>query len=140
MESYAKTQGLFREVTSEAVYGDTIDFDLTAIEPSLAGPRRPQDRVSLSRAKDEFNDVVNSMVTDSDYESDSSLMNSSKSSDSIDHGAVVVAAITSCTNTSNPSVMIAAGILAKKAAANGLRPKPWVKTSLAPGSMVVTEY
>ena len=140
VEGYAKTQGLFREMKSEAVYGDTIDFDLAAVEPSLAGPRRPQDRVSLSRAKDEFNDVVNSMVTDSDHESDSRLTNSSKSPDNIDHGAVVVAAITSCTNTSNPSVMIGAGLLAKKAVERGLKVKPWVKTSFAPGSLVVTEY
>ena len=140
VESYAKTQGLFREMKSEAVYSDTIDFDLAAVEPSLAGPRRPQDRVSLSRAKDEFYDVVSSMVTDSDHESDSGLTNSSKSPDNIDHGAVVVAAITSCTNTSNPSVMIGAGLLAKKAVERGLKVKPWVKTSFAPGSLVVTEY
>jgi aconitate hydratase len=143
VETYAKAQGLFRTAsTPDAIYSETIELDLRTIEPSLAGPKRPQDRVSLKKAKPAFHTALPGMqvakkpgaapaaavaVADPDLEA-------------LDHGAVVIAAITSCTNTSNPSVMIGAGLVAKKAVEKGLTRKPWVKSSLAPGSKVVTEY
>jgi aconitate hydratase len=116
VEAYARAQGLWHDGDTRATYSETVDFDLGDVEPSLAGPRRPQDRVPLSEAK------------------------ASVRSESPAPTAVAIAAITSCTNTSNPSVMIGAGLLAKKAVERGLTVKPWVKTSLAPGSKVVTEY
>ncbi len=131
VDAYAKAQGLFRDAGSpDPVYTDTVEMDLSAVEPSLAGPRRPQDRVSLGRAKVEFERTLADMRGEA----------TTPAADSLDHGSVVVAAITSCTNTSNPSVMIGAGLLAKHAVERGLQVKPWVKTSLAPGSLVVTEY
>ena len=131
VDAYAKAQGLFRDAGSpDPVYTDTVEMDLSAVEPSLAGPRRPQDRVALGRAKVEFERVLADMRGEA----------TTPAADSLDHGSVVVAAITSCTNTSNPSVMIGAGLLAKHAVERGLQVKPWVKTSLAPGSLVVTEY
>ena len=131
VDAYAKAQGLFRDAGSpDPVYTDTVEIDLSAVEPSLAGPRRPQDRVALGRAKVEFERVLADMRGEA----------TTPAADSLDHGSVVVAAITSCTNTSNPSVMIGAGLLAKHAVERGLQVKPWVKTSLAPGSLVVTEY
>ncbi len=140
VEAYAKAQGLWVDGgTPDAVYTDVIELDLGTVMPSIAGPKRPQDRVLLKDASAAFradltkglgvpaNDVnVTAAVSGKNYE--------------ITHGDVVIAAITSCTNTSNPYVMLGAGLLAKKARARGLRPKPWVKTSLAPGSQVVTEY
>ncbi len=144
VEAYAKAQGMFRGAASvDPDYSDTVELDLATVEPSLAGPRRPQDRLSLRRSKQvwldalpelkaaaggkgEVKDGVRTRVGGEDVE--------------ISNGAVVVAAITSCTNTSNPSVLIGAGLLAKKAVERGLAAKPWVKTSLAPGSKVVTEY
>ena len=131
VDAYAKAQGLFRDAGSpDPVYTDTVEMDLSAVEPSLAGPRRPQDRVALGRAKVEFARALADMRGEA----------TTPAADSLDHGSVVVAAITSCTNTSNPSVMIGAGLLAKHAVERGLQVKPWVKTSLAPGSVVVTEY
>ncbi len=139
VETYAKEQGLFGSGGDEPLYSDIIGFDLSTIEPSIAGPKRPQDRVALNQAKKSFGNVLNDL---SAGRSAVVLNNDTASGDDdkLEDGAVVIAAITSCTNTSNPSVMIAAGLLAQKAAARGLKPKPWVKTSLAPGSMVVTEY
>tara|TARA_B100001123_G_scaffold448650_1_gene610719 strand:+ start:50717 stop:53371 length:2655 start_codon:yes stop_codon:yes gene_type:complete len=131
VESYAKAQGMFGNQSGEPVYTDVIDFDLEIVEPSIAGPKRPQDRVPLKKTKDAFDVTLANLR-------DKNKIDPKKKG--LDHGAVVVAAITSCTNTSNPSVMLAAGLVAKKAVDNGLTRKPWVKTSLAPGSMVVTEY
>ena len=133
VEAYAKAQGLFASRDDDPVYSDVVAFDLATVEPSIAGPKRPQDRVPLRSAKQAFSKVLADMVPGNGAGVPST-------NGGLGHGAVVVAAITSCTNTSNPSVMLAAGLLAKKAVERGLRPKPWVKTSLAPGSMVVTEY
>ena len=136
VDTYSKTQGLFATDGDDPTYTDIIELDLSTIEPSIAGPKRPQDRVPLHSAKKSFTAVL----TDLGKNRNTLLTESSVDSATIKDGAVVIAAITSCTNTSNPSVMIAAGLVAKKAAERGLKPKPWVKTSLAPGSMVVTEY
>ena len=147
VETYAKAQGLFRTKGSpDAEYSEVIDLDLSTIEPSVAGPKRPQDRVSLSKTKPAFQAALPSMQPAA--KTGASLLAAVKSAvavaepavGTLDHGAVVIAAITSCTNTSNPSVMIAAGLVAKKAVEKGLTRKPWVKSSLAPGSKVVTEY
>ena len=128
VEAYAKEQGLWRSAaTPEPVFTETLDLDLGTIEPSLAGPKRPQDRVALKDAKSNFAAIPVGT-------------HPSPSPSPVTHGDVVIAAITSCTNTSNPGVMIAAGMLAKKAVAKGLTRKPWVKTSLAPGSQVVVDY
>jgi aconitate hydratase len=148
VEAYAKAQGLFRDATApEAAYDETIELDLGQVEPSLAGPKRPQDRVSLRNAKAGFQQALGSMMTGKKgtgapaASSGVAVLEAPPAiAGGLDHGAVVVAAITSCTNTSNPSVMIGAGLLAKKAVERGLRTQPWVKTSLAPGSKVVTEY
>jgi aconitate hydratase len=132
VEAYAKEQGLFRtKDTPDPVFSDTLELDLSTVEPSLAGPKRPQDRIPLRISQGMWREHIGGKtsavpVKGKDYE--------------LSHGSVVIAAITSCTNTSNPSVLVAAGLLARKAAAKGLRSKPWVKTSLAPGSRVVTEY
>ncbi len=136
VEAYAKAQGLFGSVGEDPIYSDVIELDLAAIEACIAGPRRPQDRVPLKTAKPAFEAALAEMVPGAATGADTRP----SSNGNLGHGAVVVAAITSCTNTSNPSVMLAAGLVAKKAVERGLRPKPWVKTSLAPGSMVVTEY
>jgi aconitate hydratase len=135
VEAYAKAQGMWRDANSpEPLFTDTIGLDMATVEPSLAGPRRPQDRVALSAAPAAFAEALPSWakskgevpVKGADY--------------SLKDGDVVIAAITSCTNTSNPSVLIAAGLVARNAVARGLKSKPWVKTSLAPGSQVVTDY
>ena len=131
VEAYAKEQGMWRDANSaEPVFTDTLHLDLDAVEPSLAGPKRPQDRVPLSKAVDSIKALIpqtrEAAVEGKDYK--------------LKDGAVVIAAITSCTNTSNPSVLVAAGLVAKKANALGLKRQPWVKTSLAPGSQVVTDY
>ena len=137
VEAYSKAQGMFRDSSAiDAEYTDTLYLDLDAVVPAISGPKRPQDRVNLDEAKPKFaealageyakTDVPASPVEGSDY--------------SITHGDVVIAAITSCTNTSNPAVLVAAGLVARKARALGLKVQPWVKTSLAPGSQVVTEY
>jgi aconitate hydratase A / 2-methylisocitrate dehydratase len=189
VEAYAKEQGLWHDEDSEQpTFSDTIELDLSSVEPSLAGPKRPQDRVALSDARDAFRQALEDYVpSDGDLPDahDEAVAESYPASDppangapgheplvekapqlppvhsgsatlqrnrvavpvtvdgqsfELDHGHVVIAAITSCTNTSNPSVMVGAGILARNAVARGLRSKPWVKTSLAPGSKVVTEY
>ena len=144
VEAYAKTQGLFASDADDPVYTDVVELDLGTVEPSIAGPKRPQDRVPLRRAKSAFASVLPELVGGRErVAAGSGAAGEPAGGDGetpLEDGAVVIAAITSCTNTSNPSVMIAAGLLAQKAAARGLRPKPWVKTSLAPGSLVVTEY
>ncbi|MBI1214492.1 MAG: aconitate hydratase AcnA, partial [Alphaproteobacteria bacterium] len=138
VEAYAKEQGLWRDDDAAAPeFTDTLELDLSSVEPSLAGPKRPQDRIALSNAAKAFDEMLTAeigaekaartvKVENADYE--------------MAQGNVVIAAITSCTNTSNPSVMLAAGLVAKKAHEKGLTVKPWVKTSLAPGSQVVTDY
>ena len=144
VEDYARAQGIFRTDDSpEAIYSETLELDLSKVEPSLAGPKRPQDRVSLGRAKAAFHTALPSMqgpTKAAKAATQTAVAVADPVLDSLDHGAVVIAAITSCTNTSNPSVMIAAGLVAKKAVEKGLQRKPWVKSSLAPGSKVVTEY
>ncbi|MFH1681548.1 MAG: aconitate hydratase AcnA [Candidatus Eisenbacteria bacterium] len=147
-EAYAREQGLFRETgASDPLFGDVVDLDLGTVEATLAGPRRPHDRVPLRRAKESWAESLPSLVAPSKDEKPSEESLRKRAEVSLDgesfeigHGSVVIASITSCTNTSNPSVLVAAGLLAKKAAALGLRAKPWVKTSLAPGSKVVTRY
>ena len=135
VEAYTKAQGLWHDPAVEPTYSEYLELDLSTVVPSIAGPKRPQDRIALSASKSAFeNDLKN-------YAAAFSAPVSVKGKDySIDHGAVTIASITSCTNTSNPSVMLAAGLLAKKAVEKGLKAKPWVKTSLAPGSKVVTDY
>jgi len=139
VEAYAKAQGLWHDPDHEPVYSERLELDLGTVVPSIAGPKRPQDRILLTESKPSFRKSL------------AALPGSPKSNPAnvhidvgvdfeIDHGAVAIAAITSCTNTSNPAVMVAAGLLAKKAVERGLRRKPWVKTSLAPGSRVVTDY
>ncbi|HKY22720.1 MAG TPA: aconitate hydratase AcnA [Vicinamibacterales bacterium] len=149
VEAYAKSQGLFREAGSEAEYDETIELDLSHVEPSLAGPKRPQDRVSLTKAKTGFQTALPMMMAEKKAKASAATAvavleppgaSDTSVTEGLEHGAVVVAAITSCTNTSNPSVMIGAGLVAKKAVERGLTRKPWVKTSLAPGSKVVTDY
>ena len=147
VERYCKEQGLFRtDNTPDPVFTDTLELDMSTVQPSLAGPKRPQDRISLSDMKSRWNRMLGAPVGAQGFGLESSELDSRtdvnfKDMDfSLKHGDVVIAAITSCTNTSNPSVMIAAGLLAKKAVERGLDVKPWVKTSLAPGSKVVTSY
>ncbi len=139
VEKYAKAQGMFRpERAEEPVYTDTLHLDLSTVVPSLAGPKRPQDRVALTEAADEFAKVLGGEFGKAD---DAAKRVKVEGEDySIGHGDVVIAAITSCTNTSNPSVMLGAGLVARNALEKGLTVKPWVKTSLAPGSQVVTDY
>src|ERR1700678_139973 len=134
VEAYAKAQGLFlTPESSDPEYSDTLELDLGTVVPSMAGPKRPQDRINLPDVKKNFLDTLNAAQKSAEVGT-----NGSKST--IKEGSVVIAAITSCTNTSNPSVMIAAGLLAKKAVEKGLKIKPWVKSSLAPGSKGVTDY
>ncbi|MFZ4614978.1 MAG: aconitate hydratase AcnA [Rectinemataceae bacterium] len=142
-EAYCRAQGLFREAGApDPEFTDSLELDLGTVVPSLAGPKRPQDRVALSDMKSVFKAALSATVKDGGYELPAASLKASAQVDGLEmgHGAVVLAAITSCTNTSNPSVMIAAGLVAKKASALGIAPKPWVKTSLSPGSRVVTEY
>ncbi len=144
VEGYARAQGLFRtDETPDAEYSDTLTLDLSTVVPSLAGPRRPQDRVALTSAAASFGaalpDLLKAVKTPAGGGAKSGGA-AVASMTQLEHGSVVIAAITSCTNTSNPSVMIGAGLVAKKAVERGLTSKPWVKTSLAPGSKVVTEY
>src|SRR5213083_895085 len=141
VEAYAKAQGLFRtETTTDPIFSDTLELDLTSVEPSLAGPRRPQDRVALKEAKQAFREALPSMAAKQTKNVSSVKVSDNGNQYSVGDGSVVIAAITSCTNTSNPSVMLAAGLLAKKAVERGLTVQPWVKTSLAPGSRVVSDY
>jgi aconitate hydratase len=160
VEAYAKAQGLFRTPdTPDPIYTATLELDLSTVEPSLAGPKRPQDRVSLRQSKVRFAQALETMLAErkgaapaapasatatasaaAAASSATATLELTPEVDDLDHGSVVVAAITSCTNTSNPSVMIGAGLLARNAVQRGLTVKPWVKTSLAPGSLIVTEY
>jgi len=165
IEAYARAQGMFHSASSpEAEYSDTLELDLSTVEPSLAGPRRPQDRVGLRDAKSSFQTALQDLVSGRPAKkgldvplpvlgrfasegggtavgvAEPVVDEAHQSTAWLTHGAVVIAAITSCTNTSNPSVMVAAGLLAKKAVERGLETKPWVKASLAPGSKVVTDY
>ncbi len=135
VEAYTKAQGLWHDPSTEPVYSEYLELDLSTVVPSIAGPKRPQDRIELSKSKSAFDSAIKT------YSDAKSKPTSVKGKDfKIDNGAVTIASITSCTNTSNPSVMLAAGLVARNAVAKGLKAKPWVKTSLAPGSKVVTEY
>ncbi len=165
VEAYARAQGLWHDPAHEAAYSEYLELDLSTVVPSIAGPKRPQDRIELSRSKQAFRDVIGTYVRDTEL--DDAIESTFPASDPydggpgtdddrphhevpvtledgtltrLDHGDVAIASITSCTNTSNPSVMLAAGLLARNAVARGLRSKPWVKTSMAPGSKVVTDY
>ncbi|MFA7098105.1 MAG: aconitate hydratase AcnA, partial [Gammaproteobacteria bacterium] len=143
VEAYARAQGLFREPGApDAVYSDLLELDMSTVEPSLAGPRRPQDRVPLRLTRQSLEEGLRAIggIHADPAGRPRAKVNLNGVPHEINDGAVVIAAITSCTNTSNPAVLIAGGLLAKKAVARGLRSKPWVKTSLAPGSRVVTEY
>jgi aconitate hydratase len=135
VEAYSKAQGLWHDPSVEPRYSEYLELDLSTVVPSIAGPKRPQDRIELSASKRKFSEDIKA------YASVASNPSQVKGKEfSMDHGHVSIASITSCTNTSNPSVMLAAGLLARKAVAKGLKAKPWVKTSLAPGSKVVTDY
>jgi aconitate hydratase len=153
VEAYAKAQGMFSAAgVADPVYSEVIELDLSSVEPSLAGPKRPQDRVSLKHAKSSFQAALGTMqaaaakanpattASVAAMASEGGVAVLPVVAQQLEHGSVVIAAITSCTNTSNPSVMIGAGLLAKRAVERGLSSQPWVKTSLAPGSKVVTEY
>ncbi|MBZ5668640.1 MAG: aconitate hydratase AcnA [Acidobacteriia bacterium] len=147
VERYAKEQGIFRtDQTPDPEFSDMLELDLATVEPSLAGPKRPQDRVPVSQMKQAFRRALTAPVKERGFGLSAEDAGRSASvaldgtSASLSHGSVVIAAITSCTNTSNPSVMLGAGLLAKKAVEKGLQVPPYVKTSLAPGSKVVTEY
>ncbi|MDE2592044.1 MAG: aconitate hydratase AcnA [Actinomycetales bacterium] len=135
VEAYCKAQGLWHDPSIEPRYSEYLTLDLSTVVPSIAGPKRPQDRIVLSKAKESFESVLPSYAPEQ-----SKAVKVSGRDFELDHGHVTIASITSCTNTSNPSVMLAAGLVARKAVAKGLKAKPWVKTSLAPGSKVVTEY
>jgi aconitate hydratase len=137
VRAYAETQGLWRDSsTPEPLFTDTLELDMATIEPSLAGPKRPQDRVRLSEVDEQFNAELEGTY----HKARDPRVSVEGEGFDFGNGDVAIAAITSCTNTSNPSVLIAAGLVARKARARGLKPKPWVKTSLAPGSQVVTDY
>lgn len=161
VEAYAKQQGLWHDPSVEPAYSEYLELDLATVVPSIAGPKRPQDRVELTNAKTAFRSVLPDYVKDEEEDeagkesfpaSDSPAQSLTRASNptpvtaadgttyQLDHGAVVIASITSCTNTSNPQVMLGAALLAKKAVERGLRAKPWVKTTLAPGSKVVMDY
>ncbi len=146
IERYSKAQGLFRRNdTPDPIFTDTLELDLSTVEPALAGPKRPQDRVNLSQMQPKWQKTLRASTKERGFELSGDELESSVpvkgiESGELKHGSVVIAAITSCTNTSNPSVMLAAGLLAKKAVEKGLKRQPWVKTSLGPGSRVVTDY
>jgi aconitate hydratase len=136
-EAYSKAQGMWHDVQSaDPIFSSQLELDLSKVEPSLAGPKRPQDRVALSQVANVFLEAQKEF----NHEGDENKTVATDSGFAMHHGDVVIAAITSCTNTSNPSVMVAAGLVAKKAIEKGLKCQPWVKTSLAPGSKVVTDY
>ena len=137
VQDYAKAQGLWHNPAIEPTYSEYLELDLSTVVPSIAGPKRPQDRIELSNAAKAFENDLATYTSDPDKTAEVVQANQSFK---IGNGSVVIAAITSCTNTSNPSVMLAAGLLAKKAVEKGLSRKPWVKTTLAPGSQVVTDY
>ena len=139
VEKYAKRQGIWHDPKATPRYSEHLELDLAQVVPSIAGPKRPQDRVSLSEAKSAFAKAVPTYLSEKSAKQPVPVTVNSKSG-AVTNGSVVIASITSCTNTSNPSVMIGAGLLAKKAVEKGLVSKPWVKTTLAPGSKVVTNY
>ncbi|MGF1430087.1 aconitate hydratase AcnA [Kitasatospora sp. LaBMicrA B282] len=138
VEAYAKEQGLWHDPSVEPVYSEYLELDLATVVPSIAGPKRPQDRVVLAEAAEKFAEVLPAYAAEASKPT--TVTAPDGSSYQIDNGAVVIASITSCTNTSNPSVMLGAALLAKKAVEKGLHVKPWVKTTLAPGSKVVMDY
>ncbi|GAA1996470.1 aconitate hydratase AcnA [Catenulispora subtropica] len=138
VESYAKAQGLWHDADHEPVYSEYLELDLATVVPSIAGPKRPQDRVVLAEAKGKFAEVLPAYAAQGSKPTPVTMEDGTQFA--IDNGAVVIASITSCTNTSNPQVMVGAALLAKKAVEKGLHAKPWVKTTLAPGSKVVTNY
>ncbi|HQR28538.1 MAG TPA: aconitate hydratase AcnA, partial [Nocardioides sp.] len=146
VEAYARTQGLWHDPAAEPRYSERLELDLASVVPSLAGPKRPQDRVALADAKVAFRGALVDYVDETEQvpagrpSRPTPVVLADGTSFTLDHGAVAIAAITSCTNTSNPSVMIGAALLAKKAVEKGLQRKPWVKTTLAPGSKVVSDY
>ena len=143
VEAYAKAQGFWRDATApDPIFTDTLELDMSGVLPSLAGPKRPQDRVLLDKVDENFNtELAGGYKKSGDSDVRVAVdAEGDRAGHDIGHGDVVIAAITSCTNTSNPNVLIAAGLVARKANALGLKPKPWVKTSLAPGSQVVTDY
>jgi aconitate hydratase len=137
VEAYSKAQGLWRERGAKPVFTDVLELDLSTVEPSMAGPKRPQDRVPLTQVKSGFASGLSDIVKGADLKQRVKVEGADYD---LGNGDVVIAAITSCTNTSNPSVLIAAGLVARNARAKGLKAQPWVKTSLAPGSQVVTDY
>ena len=140
-EAYMREQGMFRDSANTTKrYSSLLEFDISNTEPSLSGPKRPQDRIPLTQSKPMFQDALKTMKAERSLSSKAVTANINGEEVTLDDGAVVIASITSCTNTSNPGVMLAAGLVAQKASALGLKVKPWVKTSLAPGSRVVTEY
>lgn len=138
VEAYTKAQGMWHDPAREPVYSEYLELDLSTVVPSIAGPKRPQDRIVLSRAKESFQEVLPAYASQPSKPTPVTLADGTATE--LDNGHVAIASITSCTNTSNPSVMMAAGLLARNAVARGLRSKPWVKTSTAPGSQVVTDY
>jgi aconitate hydratase len=140
IEAYSKEQGLWREDgQADALYTDILELDLGDVEPSIAGPKRPQDRIALSAAAASYEKILADTVAGRDSGGTGVAKLDGEDVD-INDGSILIAAITSCTNTSNPAVMLAAGLVARNAAAKGLTAKPWVKTSLAPGSRVVSDY
>ena len=139
VEKYAKAQGMWHDPAVSPRFSEHIELDLSTVVPSISGPKRPQDRISLSGSKDAFKKILPTYITEKTG-TDSYPVNVGAKATAIKNGDVVIASITSCTNTSNPSVMIGAALLAKKAVERGLTSKPWVKTTLAPGSKVVTDY
>ncbi|MCO4755524.1 MAG: aconitate hydratase AcnA [Bacteriovoracaceae bacterium] len=140
VEAYAKEQGMWRDANSpEPSFTDTLELDMTKVEPSIAGPKRPQDRIALSNAAKQFHNDMKKVFKVEEKDASKTVKVEGKDFE-LTHGDICIAAITSCTNTSNPAVLVAAGLVAKKALEKGLNVKPWVKTSLAPGSQVVTDY
>ena len=138
IEEYTKTQGMWHDPSRQPVFSEYLDLDLSTVVPSIAGPKRPQDRIELSRSKESFERTLPAYAAQAHKPTPVTMADGTLTE--LDHGHVAIASITSCTNTSNPSVMVAAGLLARNAVARGLRSKPWVKTSTAPGSQVVTDY
>ncbi|MCF8548416.1 MAG: aconitate hydratase AcnA [Pontimonas sp.] len=139
VEAYCKAQGLWHDPSVEPRYSEYMELDLATVVPSIAGPRRPQDRIELDHAREQFHKDLENFLSEETARSEVAVTRGDETF-GIANGAVTIAAITSCTNTSNPSVMLAAGLLARDAAMKGLKSKPWVKTTLAPGSKVVTDY
>lgn len=140
VETYAKEQGLWHDPSTEVEYSEYLELDLSTVVPSISGPKRPQDRIELSDSKEQFRKDIHNYAKPGEEDKAASVAMGDGRSFELANGAVAIASITSCTNTSNPSVMMAAGLLARNARKRGLNTKPWVKTSVAPGSKVVTEY